>query len=147
MAQTKMNKTVVRAIAGLHGGMYKVSGGRLGSKVRGGNVIILGTTGRKSGKHRERPLIAGDHPDGWVVIASFSGHGELPAWYLNLVADPEASVKIGNETHPVHALVAEGEERATLWQQMADIYSDYEEYQAVTDREIPVVVLERTEAS
>ncbi len=143
MAQTKVNKTMANIFTGMHGRVYKLTGGRLGGKMSGGNIIVLGTTGRKSGQRRERPLIAGDHPDGWVIIASFSGHDTHPDWYLNLEADPEATVQLGKETHDVRARVTEGDERSELWQQMADIYSDYDEYQQVTEREIPVIVLER----
>ena len=143
MAQTKVNKTVAKIFTGAHAKIYKLSGGRIGDKMAGGNIILLGTTGRKSGDRRERPLIAGDHDDGWVVIASWSGHDSHPAWYLKLEANPEATVQLGTETHGVRARIAEGDEREALWRQMADIYSDYDEYQLVTDRDIPVLVLER----
>ncbi|MCP3990776.1 MAG: nitroreductase family deazaflavin-dependent oxidoreductase [Actinomycetia bacterium] len=144
MAQTKINKSVMRILAGLHGRLYKLTGGRLGAKMQDGNIILLGTTGRKSGQHRERPLIAGDHPDGWVVIASYSGHDEHPAWYLNLMANPAATVQLGSESHPITARETSGDERQKLWDEMVSIYTDYAGYEAVTDREIPVLVLERS---
>ena len=145
MAQTKINKRAAKVFTALHGWVYKATGGRLGGKMSGGEIIVLGTTGRKSGKLRERPLIGGHHPDGWVVIASYSGHDEHPAWYLNLQADPKAMVRAGNETHAVVARELEGEERQQLWDQMVTTYGDYAEYQKVTDREIPVLVLARTD--
>lgn len=138
-----MNKTGARVFTGLHGLVYKVTKGKVGGKMAGGNIIVLGTTGRRSGKRRERPLVAADHPDGWTIIASFSGHDEHPAWYHNLMADPSATVQLGADVHQVRARQTDGEERDRLWRQMADIYADYDEYQAVTDREIPVLVLER----
>lgn len=144
MAQTKINKNAAKVFTTIHGGLYKLTGGRLGGKMAGGQIIILGTTGRKSGKRRERPLIGGDHPNGWVVIASFSGHDEHPDWYLNLQADPKGWVIVGKETHEVTSREAEGAERDELWANMVAVYSDYDEYQNVTDREIPVLVLERT---
>ncbi len=143
MAQTKINKTVARIFTSLHGSLYKLTRGRLGAKMQGGNIILLGTTGRKSGQRRERPLIAGDHPDGWVVIASYSGHDEHPAWYLNLMANPAGTVILGPDSHPITARETSGEERQKLWDEMVAIYDDYSEYQAVTDREIPVLVLEQ----
>lgn len=146
MAQTKMNKTGAKIFTGLHGLVYRISNGKVGGKMAGGAIIVLGTTGRKSGKKRERPLIAGDHPDGWVVVASFSGHDEHPAWYHNLMSNPDATVQLGSDVHSVRARVSEGDEREKLWDEMASIYSDYDEYQAVTDREIPVLVLERQSA-
>jgi deazaflavin-dependent oxidoreductase (nitroreductase family) len=142
MAQTKVNKTAVRIFTGLHGAVYKLSGGRIAGS-QGGRIIVLGTTGRKTGKRRERPLISGDHPDGWVVVASFSGHDQHPAWYLNLQANPSATVQIGSDKHDVTARDTEGDERKELWDQMVGLYADYDEYQKVTEREIPVVVLER----
>lgn len=143
MAQTKMNKTATRFFTGLHGALYKLTRGKVGGKMSGGHIIVLGTTGRRSGKKRERPLIAMDHPDGWVVVASYSGHDEHPGWYHNLMAEPEATVQIGSDVHDVTARTTSGDERAELWEQMAKVYPDYEEYQKVTDREIPVLVLER----
>ena len=143
MAQTKINKRVGKIFTGLHTKVLKLSGGRIGAKMGGGEIIVLGTTGRKSGAFREQPLIGGDHPDGWVVIASYSGHDTHPAWYLNLMAKPEASVLAGGETYAVTAREVSGDERTKLWDEMAANYSDYAEYQKVTDRQIPVLVLER----
>ncbi|MDH3679137.1 MAG: nitroreductase/quinone reductase family protein, partial [Acidimicrobiia bacterium] len=67
MAQTKMNKTGTRIFTGLHGAVYKLTKGRVGGKMSGGQILVLGTTGRNSGKKRERPLIGMDHPDGWEI--------------------------------------------------------------------------------
>ncbi len=143
MAQTKVNKTATRIFTGLHGKLYKLSGGRIGSKMSDGAIIVLGHTGAKSGKARSTPLVGGDHPEGWVVIAGYSGHDEHPAWYHNLKANPEDTVLLGKETVNVRAREVEGEERDRLWDEMVEVYSDYNEYKAVTDRQIPVLVLER----
>lgn len=143
MAQTKINPTIGKIFTGIHGKLYKLTGGRLGGKMQGGQIIMLSTTGRKSGKTREHPLIGGDHDDGWVVIASFSGHDFHPAWYLNLQADNNGVVQLGKEKHSVTSRETTGDERQTLWDQMSGLYGDYNEYQKVTDREIPVLVLER----
>ncbi len=143
MAQTKMNKSMAKLFSSVHVGLYKMSGGRIGGKMQGGQVIILGTIGRKTGEKRERPLIATEHPDGWVVIASFSGHDEHPAWYLNLKTDPSATVRIHGDSFDVRARETEGAERDELWEKMVEVYGDYDEYRKVTDRVIPVLVLER----
>lgn len=143
MAKTKMNPTLTKIFTGIHGKVYKLTGGRLGGKMDSGNIIMLSTTGRKSGKTRERPLIAADHPDGWVVTASYSGHDVHPAWYLNLQANNNGVVQLGKETQNVKSRETSGDERQKLWDQMVSLYSDYDEYQKVTDREIPVLVLER----
>ncbi len=143
MAQTKINKRMAKVFTTLHGRLYKMTGGRFGGKMAGGQIIVLTTTGRESGKLRDRPLVGGNHPDGWVVIASFSGHDEHPAWYLNLMANPSATVTAGRERHPVRAREVSGEERTKMWDAMVETYADYEEYQKVTDRQIPVLLLER----
>lgn len=144
MAQTKINKRLAKGFSALHGRLYRISGGRFGGNMVGGQIILLTTTGRESGRLRERPLVGGNHANGWVVVASFSGHDEHPAWYLNLKANPMASVTAGSSTHTVKAREVSGEERSELWAEMVATYADYEEYQKVTDREIPVLVLERT---
>lgn len=142
MARTKIPKPVSKVFSAMHRGVYKLSGGRLGGSFGQSKVILVTTTGRKSGKKRTLPLIGVDHGDGWGVIASASGHDTHPAWYLNLQANPEAIVTVGKAEHAVVARVLEGEERQQVWDQAVDAYADYAEYQKVTDRVIPVLALE-----
>ena len=111
-----------------------------------GAVVILTTTGRKSGKRRSKPLIAVEHDDGWVVTASNSGHHHAPDWYLNLRADPSAELQVGAHTHRVRSREVEGPERDRLWEQLVMAYNDYTTYREVTDRTIPVLVLEKQAA-
>lgn len=144
MAQTKINKNAARIFTAIHRRVLALSGGRFGgTSIPGGEMIVLATIGRRSGRIRERVLIGLDHPDGWAVAASFSGHDEHPAWYLNLRDNPDATVTAGTDHHRVQAREAEGEERDELWARFEAHRSDYAEYQKVTDREIPVLVLER----
>ena len=143
MAQTKVNRRFAQVFSTLHRLTLKVTGGRVGGSLGGGDIIILGTTGRKSGKRRTVPLLAGNHDDGWIIIASFSGHDFHPDWFHNLKANPSVSVEVGGQTHSATARITSGEEREACWKAMADVYDDYNEYASVTDREIPVVVLER----
>ena len=143
MARTKINPTLAKIFTGLHRAIYKLSGGRIGSKIEGGHIIILGTTGRRSGQNRESPVIAVEHATGWVITASNSGHDKPPAWYHNLMANPAGTVQLGSRTHNVNARLTDGEERSQLWGQLVAIYDDFAAYQDVTDREIPVLVLER----
>lgn len=110
---------------------------------KGSKVLILTTTGRKSGEKRDTPLIYEKNGDSWVVVASKGGAPEHPAWYLNLQADPEAEIQVKADRFPVRARTAEGEEREELWRLAARQWPDYDEYQQKTDRQIPVVVLER----
>jgi deazaflavin-dependent oxidoreductase (nitroreductase family) len=111
---------------------------------KGTTTLLLTTTGRTSGKSYTTPLIYrldGRNP---VVVASQGGSPAHPDWYLNLVANPDVRVQIKGEKFSARARTAEGEERERLWQSMTDVWPDYEGYQRKTDRQIPVVVLERT---
>jgi deazaflavin-dependent oxidoreductase (nitroreductase family) len=107
-------------------------------------TLLLTTVGRKSGSPLTLPLIYGRTPaGGYTVIASKGGAPAHPAWFLNLQAQPEVDVQVAAERFRARARVAEGEEREAIWREMVGIYAPYEEYQAKTERQIPVVVLER----
>ena len=110
---------------------------------RESTILLLTTTGRKSGEPRTMPLIFTYDGDDLVIVASKGGVDEHPAWYLNLRANPEAEVQVRGDVFKVRARDAEGEERERLWRQMAEAWPDYDAYQERTDRRIPVVVLER----
>ena len=105
-------------------------------------MLLLTTTGRKSGKARTSPLLYTPAGDGYAVIASKGGAPKHPLWYLNLQASPHAEVTVGRETRHVHARDAEGDERERLWRALADAYPGYDRYAQKTSRRIPVVVLE-----
>ena len=106
-------------------------------------IAILFTTGRTSGEQRTIPLIVCRDGDDVVLVASKGGAPEHPGWYRNLRANPEAEIQIMADRWRVRARDAEDEERERLWELMAEIWPHYDEYAARTDREIPVVVLER----
>ena len=143
MATTKINPTLGKVFTAIHSAIYKLSGGRLLSRMGGAQVVLLTTTGRKSGKSRTSPLLGISRDDGWMIVASNSGHDHHPAWYLNLQANADASLKVGADDIAVTARVLEGDERQAAWDEIVESYSDYEEYRKVTDRQIPVVLLER----
>ena len=105
-------------------------------------TLLLTTTGRRSGKPIVMPLIYGEAGGKYVVVASKGGAPTHPGWYLNLSAHRDVEVQILAKRFRATARTASGAERAELWQQMAAIYPPYNDYQAKTDREIPVVVLE-----
>ena len=105
-------------------------------------TLLLTTTGRRSGKTIVMPLIYGEAGGNYVVVASKGGAPTHPGWYLNLSAHSNVEVQILAKRFRATARTASGAERAALWQQMAAIYPPYNDYQAKTDREIPVVVLE-----
>ncbi len=142
MAQVRINKTVTKIFSTVHRWLYQASGGRLGGKMRGAPVAILATTGRRSGKPRSTPIYVIADDGNWVGTASYSGHDVHPAWYLNLEANPEATLTVDGTDHAVRARTAAGAERDRLWAKLVDVYPDYAEYQKVTDRAIPVVVFE-----
>ncbi len=106
-------------------------------------TLILTTTGRRSGQPISMPLIYGEENGKYVVVASKGGAPAHPGWYLNLAAHPTVEVQVLADKFRATARTATGEERARLWQTMAAIYPPYNAYQAKTQREIPVIVLER----
>jgi len=106
-------------------------------------TLLLTTTGRKSGNELTLPLIFGRSGASYVVVASKGGAPSHPAWYLNLEANPDVQVQVKADKFTARARTASGEERAGLWRKMVEIYAPYEQYQTRTQRQIPVVVLER----
>ena len=127
----------------IHLRLYKWSGGRIGASLMGLPVLLLTTTGRRSGQPRTSPLMYLPRGDDFVVIASYLGEPRHPFWWTNLVANPSASVQIGSRQYRVTAREAEGREREDLWRAVVAKTPDYDEYQKRTTRRIPVVVLER----
>ena len=107
-------------------------------------TLLLTSTGRKSGEPRSLPLIYGQVGDSYVVIASKGGMPTHPLWYRNLEAEPACELMVGAKAVSARARVAEGEERARIWAQMAKIYPPYLDYEKATTRKIPVVVLDPT---
>jgi deazaflavin-dependent oxidoreductase (nitroreductase family) len=126
-----------------HVRVYRETSGERGYHWRGTTILLLTTTGRSSGELRTTPLIHRTDGDRWVVVASKGGAPENPSWFENLIADPDATIEVLADTLPVRATTAEGEERARLWSLMAEVWPAYDEYQAKTDRQIPVVVFSR----
>lgn len=126
----------------LHATVYRLSRGRLGGTSYGAPVLLLESIGRRSGKRRTHPLICSEDGDNLVIVASKGGIDRHPAWYLNLMANPETRVNWRGEKRAVRARAAEGEERERLWDQMVGVYRPYAAYQRRTQRRIPVVVLE-----
>jgi deazaflavin-dependent oxidoreductase (nitroreductase family) len=122
--------------------LYRLSGGRVGGRVGRAPVLLLTTTGRKSGQARTAPVVYLADGADFVVIGSNAGNARAPAWSLNLKANPEAEVEVGRRKAPVRARVAEGEERADLWRRHNEQYAGFDEYEARTNRDIAVFVLE-----
>jgi proline iminopeptidase len=123
---------------------YRETGGDVGHLWKeGSTVLLLTTTGRKTGELRTTPLIYAEDGDRYVIVASKGGAPEDPGWYRNLDKSPQVELQVKDDVFPARARTAEGEERDRLWQKANEVWPHYEEYQQKTDREIPVVVLER----
>ncbi len=122
---------------------FRANGGKVGGQFEGAPLVILHTTGAKSGLEREQPLMAQELPQGWAIFASKAGAPDNPDWYHNILANPEASIEWGTETIPVTARVLEGEERSAIWEAQKAAYPGFAEYEAATTRTIPVVELTR----
>jgi deazaflavin-dependent oxidoreductase (nitroreductase family) len=122
--------------------LYRLSGGRVGGKVGRAPVLLLTTTGRKSGEPRTAPVVYLADGDNAVVINTNAGNAKVPAWSLNLEADPEAEVERGRRRYPVRARIAEGEERERLWREHNEQYAGFDDYQEKLDRTPSVIVLE-----
>jgi F420H(2)-dependent quinone reductase len=127
----------------VHVHLYRVTRGRIGGRVRRAKVLLLDNVGRKSGKKRTAPLLYVNDGDDLVIVASKGGSHKHPAWFLNLKANPETTVQVGGEKRKVHAREANDAERERIWPKLIEVWSDYDSYQSRTDRQIPLVVLER----
>jgi len=124
--------------------LYEGSGGTEGTTLRDLPVIILTSRGARSGKIRKTPLMRVEHDGHYAVVASKGGAPEHPVWYYNLIADPQVELQDGPQRWDMTARQVEGEEKAAWWERAVAAYPDYADYQAKTDRTIPVFVLEPT---
>ena len=140
--QEKIAHPFVRLASAANTWVYRLSGGRVGGKFRGGApVMLLTTIGRKSGRRRTAPLLYLRNDDDVVIVASKAGMSRHPVWFLNLEANPEVEVEIGSERTKMLARRASDPEKAGLWPKLVAMYPDYGQYQRRTEREIPVVIL------
>ena len=127
----------------VHTQKYKETGGQEGHDWQGTQTLLLTTKGRKSGEPRELPLIYGKSGDDYLIVASKGGADAPPAWYLNIEADPDVEVQVWDDRFKAHARTATPEEKRELWPTMTAEWPSYDDYQKKTDREIPIVILER----
>lgn len=123
---------------------YRLTDGAEGHDWNGVSVLLLTTKGRRSGSQRTTPLIYATRNGDYVIVASKGGAPEHPSWYLNLTAEPAVEVQVRGDRFAAHARSAKGDERAELWKLVTQQWPAYNDYQAKTKREIPVVVLERS---
>ena len=138
-----MKDQIAKVVTSVHEAVFRASKGRIGGTGFGMPVLILTTTGRKSGKKRSTMLTSPiQDGDSVVLIASYGGDDRHPAWFLNLRDNPDVELMMGGHNRPMRARVASVEEKAELWPRVTSKYKGYAGYQERTDRDIPVVILE-----
>lgn len=139
----QLPEPVLKAVTGFHRAVFRASNGKLANRGSGMPVLMLTTTGRKSGRQRETMLTSPLQEDGRIMlVASNGGAAHHPDWFLNLREHPAVEVTMGGATRPMTAHVADAAERAALWPRIVADHDNYGTYQQRTDRDIPVVVLE-----
>jgi deazaflavin-dependent oxidoreductase (nitroreductase family) len=133
-----------RRVMGLHTLAYRATGGRIGQRIPGvGDMLLLDHVGARTGTKRTSPLLYTPDGDDLVVVASKGGYPKHPAWYHNLVANPDTTIQVRSERRRVHARVAAADERERLWPMVVKTYRGYATYQSRSKgREIPLVILE-----
>lgn len=148
MAETQYQPPDLGLVGAAHVRAYQQSGGETGYLWNGVPTLLLTVTGRRSGTQFTSALIFGrdgsDHLGDYLVVASMGGAPRHPCWYLNLQANPQATIQVKAERKTVIARTASGAEKPRLWTIMTDLWPNYDAYQSRTQREIPVVVLTAT---
>jgi deazaflavin-dependent oxidoreductase (nitroreductase family) len=142
---SSLRPRIQNQLTAAHVRLYRISGGRLGQRFHGAPVMLLEHVGRKSGTHRTSPLIYSREGDDVLLIASNGGDARHPAWFHNLKAAGKARVTVGPESWDVTVRVTDEPERTRLWQKMTAVYPPYDEYQERAERQIPLVVLSRSD--
>lgn len=137
-----MRDGTARRLSRLHTMLFRATGGKVGKRLVANDMLLLTTTGRRSGRPHTVPLLYLRDGDRLVVFASWGGRDVHPEWYLNLRASPEADVELPGERRHVVARTAGGVERDAWWARALAAYDGYATYQGHTDREIPVVILD-----
>jgi deazaflavin-dependent oxidoreductase (nitroreductase family) len=122
---------------------FRANDGKVAGPFEGSPVLLLTSTGAKSGERRTTPVMYLPDGERMVIFASKAGAPENPAWYHNLLANPTATVEVGPKTVEVDAVVTSGEDRARLFARQAELFPQFDEYAKKTTREIPVIALER----
>jgi deazaflavin-dependent oxidoreductase (nitroreductase family) len=132
-----------RLVTGFHEAVFRLSNGRLGNRGFGMPVLILTTTGRKSGKKRTTMLTSPvQEGDAVVLVASYGGDDRHPQWVLNVRDNPDVEITMDGKTRRMRARIASPEEKAEIWPRVVDAYRGYGQYQQRTDRDIPLVICE-----
>ena len=139
--ESKYVKADLSLLGAEHVAKYRETGGEVGHIWNGATALLLTTTGRKSGEARTQAMIYARDGDNYLVVASKGGAPQHPAWYLNLVAQPQIEIQVKDKAIKVVAHTAEGAERDRLWKVVTGVWPNYDQYQQRTQRVIPLVVL------
>ncbi|HSJ70145.1 MAG TPA: nitroreductase family deazaflavin-dependent oxidoreductase [Acidimicrobiia bacterium] len=137
-----MQDRTVKTLSRLHAIAYRVTGGMIGRRLADNDMLLLTTEGTVTGSDHTIPLLYLRDDDRLIVVASYGGRPDHPQWYRNLVANPEATVRIGRTTATVTASTMEATDRARWWPVIVEAFADYATYQSRTEREIPLVWLD-----
>ncbi len=137
-----MRNSAVKRWSRVHRVLFRFTGGRIGKRLVDNDMLLLTTTGRKTGQNHTVPLLYLTDDERLVVIASYGGRGYYPAWYLNLSDDPVVTVQLPGRTLEMVARAANPDERQQWWPRIVEAYDGYRVYQSRTEREIPVVFLQ-----
>ncbi len=140
-SRSQLKDAFARAVTFLHTQAYRRTGGKLGGKAGKAPMMLLTTTGRRSGQPRTSPLMCIRDGDRYLAVASYGGDDRDPQWFKNLQANPEATIQVGADTIRVRATMATPEEKKELWPRAVAAYKGYDAYQRRTSRDIPVVIL------
>ena len=138
---SKLAAALQNAVTMVHSALYRISNGVIGGRIANSPVLLLTTTGRRSGKQRTVPLLYLMDGRNVVLVASNGGAVKHPAWYLNLQTGSEAWIQIKHIRQRVNAEQASAAEKQRLWPRLTGMYPGYKRYQEITDRDIPVVIL------
>jgi F420H(2)-dependent quinone reductase len=136
-----MLKFIGKLVFSLSNFLYRSSGGRIAGRMNGGDVLLLTTTGRKTGKQRTLPLIYIRDGSAYVITASAGGADKNPGWFFNVRSNPQATIQVKDKQIKVLAEVAEPEKRSELWAQLVAKMPFYTRYEKRTSRQIPMVIL------
>ena len=146
MATGDESRPAGRSFKEEHVRRYRATNGEDGYLWNGAPVLLITTTGRRSGEPRTTPLVFARDGDRYLAVASRKGADDHPQWYLNLTAEPQIDVQVLGDRFRAIARTAGPHEKPSLWQKMVDVWPDYDEYQARTERVIPLVIIEPIDA-
>ncbi|HEX7410331.1 MAG TPA: nitroreductase family deazaflavin-dependent oxidoreductase [Candidatus Binatia bacterium] len=140
--QERIGSVIIKIASQVNTWLYRLSGGRIAGRFpSGAPVLLLTTIGRKSGRPRTAPLLYLTDGDQYVIVASKGGMSHHPLWFKNLQANPRVEVEVGRQKLAMTARQASAEEKAALWPRLVAMYAGYADYQARTERDIPVIIL------